>query len=255
MMSVGGLAAGMAHEINNPLAGILQNMQVIRNRLDLTQPQNRLAANECGVDADGLACYLQTRRLLAMMETVSESGQRAANIVRNMLDFSRKSGSGFVPVDLAELLDKTLELAANDYDLKKKQDFRQISIHRDYAADLPRLPCDKGQIQQVILNLLKNGAQAMAVGEPETRRPPRFDLRLYNIGQHLRMEIEDNGPGIPEEVRKRVFEPFFTTKEVGIGTGLGLSVAYFIVTETHHGRIWVEPAPNSGCRFVVELPL
>jgi polar amino acid transport system substrate-binding protein len=147
-----------------------------------------------------------------------------------------------------------LELAASDYDLKKKHDFRRIHIEREYADDLPPVHCDGTQIQQVLLNLLRNGAQAMAE-MVDAGKAPSFALRLRREGAMARIEVEDNGPGMSEEVRQRVFEPFFTTKEVGVGTGLGLSVSYFIVTEAHNGTIAVEEGSEGGARFVVRLPL
>jgi len=154
---------------------------------------------------------------------------------------------------MGELLDKAIELASSDYDLKKKYDFRQIQIIRRYDGDLPRVWCDASKIQQVFLNILKNGAQAMA----ETGRSveqPCFTLGVMPEGKMARIEIGDNGPGMDEMIRKRVFEPFFTTKDVGIGTGLGLSVSYFIITEDHSGTMEVESAPGTGTKFIIRLP-
>ncbi|MCP4698934.1 MAG: PAS domain S-box protein [Gammaproteobacteria bacterium] len=253
MLSVGGLAAGMAHEINNPLAGILQNVQVIRNRLSNNLPKNRQAAETCGTTMEAMTAYMEQRQVFAMMESVVESSQRAAKIVDNMLGFSRKNDFGSAEHDLAELLDKTVELASNDYDLKKKYDFRQIEIVREYAPDLPKVWCEGNKIQQVFLNLLKNGAQAMA--ENNETGSSRFLLRLMAEDNGMaRIEIEDNGSGMDEATRKRAFEPFFTTKKVGIGTGLGLSVSYFIVTDDHHGTMAVESSPGNGAKFIIHLP-
>jgi PAS domain S-box-containing protein len=252
MLSVGGLAAGMAHEINNPLAGILQNAQVLRNRLLGDLPKNRAVAQECGMTLEALAAYAEKRGITSMLEAIIESGRRAARIVDNMLSFSRKSEAKFESHDLAQLLDRTLELAANDYDLKKHYDFRRIEIVREYAPDMPVVRCEASKIQQVLLNLLKNGAQAM-VENRVAGVSPRFVLRTLVEGDMARVEIEDNGPGMPESIRKRVFEPFFTTK--GVGTGLGLSVSYFIITENHKGTLSVESKPGQGTRFIIRLPI
>ncbi|MCP4694398.1 MAG: PAS domain S-box protein [Desulfobacterales bacterium] len=254
MVSVGGLAAGMAHEINNPLAGVLQNVQVIRNRVAGDLPKNRRTAEACGVSMDIIKTYMDRRGIPETIDTVMESGHRAAVIVDNMLSFSRKSASDFIPHRVPELLDKTLKLAENDYSLKSKFDFREIRIVREYAPSLPKVPCEGSKIQQVFLNLLKNGAQAMAANR-ERKTPPGFILRVLPEGDQVRVEIEDNGPGIDEAVRKRVFEPFFTTKEVGVGTGLGLSVSYFIITENHKGAISVESTPGEGAKFIIHLPV
>jgi PAS domain S-box-containing protein len=254
MLTVAGLAAGMAHEINNPLAGILQNTQVIRNRMGLELERNREQARACGVSMEQVDCYLRKRDLPRLLSAVEESGQRAARIVTNMLSFSRNSSSAFVAVDLNELLEKSVELAASDYDLRTHYDIRQVVIRRDYAPDLPSVICDAGKIQQVFLNLLKNGAQA-ALEQADPPDDPHLTLRTRQEGEWVQVEIEDNGPGMPEAVRRHVFEPFFTTKKVGIGTGLGLSVSYFIIHENHGGTLMVESEPGRGSRFIVCLPL
>jgi signal transduction histidine kinase len=187
-----------------------------------------------------------------MLEALESAGQRAAKIVNNMLGFSRKSDAHFSSQNLVQLLDEACELASSEYDLKKNYDFRNIAIIRDYDNTVPEVVCDANQIQQVLFNLITNAAQAMADGAH--KRSPRLTLRLAPDGKHVRIDVEDNGPGMDEETRKRVFEPFFTTKEVGVGTGLGLSVSYFIVTENHGGTIEVDSAPGRGARFIIRLP-
>jgi PAS domain S-box-containing protein len=254
MMSVGGLAAGMAHEINNPLAGILQNLQVMRNRVTHDTEINQNAAKEAGTSLKAIQTYMQERGLLNMMESVIEAGSRASNIVDNMLSFSRKDEAHFAPNNLAEILERSIELASNDYNLKKRFDFRHIQIQRDFDETLGPVPCEKNQIQQVILNLLSNSAQAMAE-QTDPQKEPRISLSLKKEPGMVLIEVEDNGPGMDAKTRKRVFEPFFTTKEVGRGTGLGLSVSYFIITENHGGTMQVDSSPNRGTRFSIRIPL
>jgi signal transduction histidine kinase len=171
-----------------------------------------------------------------------------------MLNFSRTSESRKTQVKLCEVMDKMVEMAAQDYDLKKKYDFRHIRIQREYAPDMAAVPCVVQEIEQVILNILRNAAQAM--GDMKIRtQPPAICLRLYQNNGSAVIEIQDNGPGMDEKVRKRVFEPFFTTKEVGVGTGLGLSVSYFIITNNHSGSMAVESTPEKGAKFIIQLPL
>ncbi len=258
MLSVGGLAAGMAHEINNPLAGIVQSVQVVNTRLGPEMAKNRQLAKACGTSIEAIDQYMEKRGITALLEMIAESGRRAAKIVNSMLSFSRKSDLKFELRDLRLLLDETVEIASNDYSLEKHYDFRKIAIVREYAEDLPDAWCEGGQIQQVLLNLLKNGAQAMfeaASGGGQTGRNDRFILRAYRDRQWVCIEIEDNGPGMSAAVRRRIFEPFFTTKEVGSGTGLGLSVSYFIITQNHRGSIEVKPVRTGGSCFVIQLPI
>ncbi len=252
MMSVGGLAAGMAHEINNPLAGILQNLQVMRNRVTHDTDRNTTAAREAGTSLEAIQAYMRSRGLLDMMESISEAGRRAAKVVDNMLSFSRKDEAHFAPNNLEEIIERSIELASNDYNLKKRFDFRHIRVLREIAAIDP-VPCEGSQIQQVLLNLLSNSAQAMAEHGDESLEP-QITVRLEAEAEYARIEVEDNGPGMTPETRKRVFEPFFTTKDVGHGTGLGLSVSYFIITENHGGTMNVSSAPGEGARFVFRIP-
>ncbi len=251
MLSVGGLAAGMAHEINNPLGAILQGSQNILRRVAPDMPQNQVVANAIGIDLDRLNAYLEQRQILHFLEGIREAGARAAKIVADMLSFSRRSESRFAPVDLDEMLETVLRLAASDYDLKKKYDFKRIAIERDYDPTLRLVYCDKTEIEQVILNLLKNAAQAMA---EEGTSSPTITLRTLHEPEYALIEVIDNGPGMDEKTLKRVFEPFFTTKDVGVGTGLGLSVSYFIITEQHNGRLSAMSKPGQGARFSIRLP-
>jgi signal transduction histidine kinase/sensor domain CHASE-containing protein len=250
MLSVGGLAAGMAHEINNPLGGILQSVQIIKRRLEPGLPANEHAAGATGCPLDTVNAYLNERGIPSFLEAIQESGSRAARIVSNILEFSRRSESKMAPCDLPELMEKALELASSDYDLGRKHDLRLIEVVREFDPSLPPVRCTRTEIEQVALNLIRNAAQALA-GRPS----PRITLRLAPEGDHARLEVEDNGPGMAEGVRKRAFEPFFTTKPPGLGTGLGLSVSYFIITQNHGGTMRVESEPGKGARFIARIPM
>ena len=251
MVSVGGLAAGMAHEINNPLAGILQNAQVLENRLTKADPANTEAARQAGFSLEQLTGYADRRSLPAIIKAIRTSGVHASQIVNNMLNFSRKSDSQLTLINLVDLVRETVELARSDYDLKKQYDFRRIAINEEFEAERIEVKCERTKIQQVLLNLLKNGAEAMI--ETQVERPPEFTIRLSDGAGQTRVEIEDNGPGISEENLGRVFEPFFTTKQ-SEGTGLGLSISYFIITKNHGGTMEVSPVPGGGTRFAFTLP-
>jgi PAS domain S-box-containing protein len=254
MMSVGGLAAGMAHEINNPLSAMLQSAQNVLRRTSCELEQNVQTARECGTDVEAICLYLEKRGIFRFLESIRASGVRASRIVANMLQFSRPSESKMVTVSLPALMDRTVELASSDYNLKKQYDFRHLEIVREYDPVLPEVLCMETEISQVLLNLLKNAAEALD-RQRERTDDPRIILRARRDGAMVRIEVEDNGPGMAEMVRKRVFEPFFTTKEVGSGTGLGLSVSYFIITNNHHGTMRVESVEGQGTKFIIELPI
>lgn len=174
-----------------------------------------------------------------------------------MLSFARKSDARVSSHDVAKLIDKTLELAETDYDLERQYDFKMINIKKEYQADIPTLSCEGGKIQQVLLNTLRNGAQAMQGAMGNKTEKPCLILRTSHetSSDMIRIEIEDNGPGMDSDTSKRIFEPFFTTKPEGIGTGLGLSVSYFIITENHGGTMHVESEPGKGACFVIRLPV
>ena len=254
MQSVGGLAAGMAHEINNPLAVITQGIQNSLRRLDPNLEKNIEAAKKYNIDFNVLHDFLTERKIITFLNGVRDAVKRAAEIVKNMLMFSRKSSSTLIVTDMAQLMNHTIELGSTDYDMKKKYDFKFVKIEKDYASDLSSVNCCPSEIEQVLLNLFKNALQAMEEITTDGYKP-EFHVRLRNDNDFIRIEIEDNGPGIPDHVISRVFEPFFTTKPVGIGTGLGLSVSYMIITQNHRGTFEVETELNKYAKFIIRLPL
>ena len=253
MHSMGGLAAGMAHEINNPLAGIMQNAAVLSLRLSRDNPANLEAAEKAGIELAAIQTYAEQRGLIDLLNHIQDASGRAAGIVHNMLHFARKSTSQITLNHLGQVLDRAVALAETDYDLKKKYDFRQIKIVREYESHLPAVKCEEGKLQQVFLNILSNGAEAMATSSAS--RSPQFTLRAFRDDNMVRVEIEDNGPGMDAETSRHVFEPFFTTKPPGVGTGLGLSVSHFIITDNHKGEIGVHTGLGRGATFFVKIPI
>ncbi len=253
MMSVGGLAAGMAHEINNPLAGMMQSAQVIRNRMTKEIPANEKTAQALGTSVGTIKKYMEKRDILNQLANIRNAGQRAARIISNMLSFSKKSDSERREVDLSRLIDDTLDLAVNDYNLKKKYDFRSVEILKEFEPGLPTILCEQSKIQQVIFNIIKNASESMHQ-DKKAGKTPRIIFRLSQLADMVCIEVEDNGPGIDADIRKRIFEPFFTTKSVDKGTGLGLSVSYFIIVDDHGGEMEVKSKPGKGTNFIVKLP-
>ncbi len=254
MLSVGGLAAGMAHEINNPLGAILHNVQNIRRRLSPELPRNQEQAAELDIDLATVNRYLESRDVPQLLDGIQQAGARAAKIVTHMLSFSRRSNRQLAPCDLPALIDQAVEIAGNDFDLTVGFDFKGQHIVRQFDPELGPVPCTANELEQVLLNLLKNAAQAIHQ-RPQPAEPGRIVLRTRLNPPWAEIQVEDNGVGMPESVRKRTFEPFFTTKEIGQGTGLGLSVSYFIITNNHKGQMEVHSAPGQGTCFTLRLPL
>ena len=254
MLSVGGLAAGMAHEINNPLGAILHNVQNIRRRLSPELPRNQEQAEELDIDLATVNRYLESREVPQLLDGIQQAGARAAKIVTHMLSFSRRSNRQLAPCDLPALIDQAVDIAGNDFDLTIGFDFKGQAIVRQFDPELGPVPCTANELEQVLLNLLKNAAQAIHV-RPQPCEPGRITLRTRLNPPWAEIQVEDNGVGMPEAVRKRTFEPFFTTKEIGQGTGLGLSVSYFIITNNHKGQMEVQSTPGQGTCFTLRLPL
>lgn len=254
LVAIGQLAAGVAHEINNPLGIISQAAQNIARRLSAELPANRAIAAELGLDLATLHDYLRQRQVSGLLDAIDHGAKRASRIVETLLRFSQRGSDEFRAVELADVIDAALELAAHDYNLAEHYDFRAIAVVREFAVGLPRVTIVPAEIEQVLLNLFANAAQAMADNPPH--RPPTLTVRLHREGDDaVVLEIADNGCGMAEEVSRRVFEPFFTTREPGSGTGLGLYVAQLIVVRSHGGALAVTSTPGAGSTFTVRLPL
>ena len=221
LAAVGQLVSGVAHELNNPLTSIAGLSEFLLEQKELGKKDR------------------------GHLQVIQEQAERAGRIVRNLLTFARKGAAERVPVDLNDVIRRTLSLTS--YDLKLKD----IQVERELSGALPDVFGDRHGLQQVVLNLVTNAAHAVA--ENPRERPREITVSTWFDGQvHLR--VADTGPGIPDEIVQSVFTPFFTTKEPGQGTGLGLSITYSIV-ESHGGQITLEPrGPRGGAAFRVDLP-
>ena len=219
LASIGELASGVAHELNNPLTGIIGFSELL---LDEDIPDN--------VRKD--------------LRVIQMEAQRSAGIVRNLLTFAQKHAPSKEPVDINCTIQKALELRA--YELK----VNNIQVNTYLASDLPKIMADGFQLEQVFINIIINAEHFMI----EAHGRGTLTITTERVRDIIRASFADDGPGIAKKNLGHLFDPFFTTKEVGKGTGLGLSISYGIITE-HSGRIYAESELGKGATFVVELPI
>ncbi len=252
LKSLGELAAGMAHEINNPLAAILQSLQNVQRRLSPTQPGNQAAATALGLDIKLLHAYLEARDINRFLSGMETAGHRAAEIVRHMLEFSRSSSRQLEPTSLNTVAHASVEFMRNAIELSMPGLFARLAITEDFDGNLPSIPASGLELQQVLVNLLKNAAQAI---QEAKREEPLIRISTRLVPPYAEIRVEDNGIGMNLMTSRQIFDPFFTTKTVGQGTGLGLSISHFIINQRHHGRIEVSSTPGVGTTFIITLPL
>jgi signal transduction histidine kinase len=249
MVSLGQLAAGVAHELNNPAGFIYGNMEVLREcAAGLERLLGFYDASALPPSVSDGAALLKREidyentlaDLRSIIEDCASGAERIRDVVQNLRTFSRLDEAEFKKVDIHEGLDSTIRLLARYYAPG------HVRLVRDYG-ELPHVDCFAGQLNQTWMNLLANAAQAVARGG-EVRVRTRLD------GETVVVSVSDTGPGIAAEHIDKIFDPFFTTKPVGEGTGLGLSITYGIV-ERHGGTISVESNPGAGATFTVVLPV
>lgn len=217
LVAMGTLSAGVAHEVNNPLASISSLIQMIQAQKNLDD---------------------ETREMLRL---VSIQITRITQVTRDMMDFARVRPAAKSLIDITEVLETSLRLASFD------KSFQSLKIKKSYAQRLPRILADFDQLQQVFLNLLLNARDAMPKGG-------ELKIETGQIGNEIKIEISDTGSGIEENDLKKIFDPFFTTKTTGKGTGLGLAVCYGIVT-AHGGKIEAFSNGNAGTSFLIFFPI
>jgi signal transduction histidine kinase len=240
--SVGQLASGIAHEINTPMQFITTNLHF------LTDAFGELAAASSGSTAGPASetvAELLTEIPAALAETV-EGAERVVTIVRAMKAFGHPGGESKSWVDLNEAIRNTLVVAANE-----------IRPSADVVTDFGELPpvwCNLGDVNQVVLNLVINAAQAMAEKVAAGGGRGTLTVRTRSEGEGVAIEVEDTGVGIPAEIADRVFDQFFTTKDVGVGTGQGLALAHALVHDRHGGTVSLASVPGVGTTFTVRLP-
>lgn len=246
MVTLGGLAAGMAHEINNPLSIIVQGTQLMK--LQFQDFLNKHPEIKNAFDSE----FSEDRSMFDSMDIILNAGNRVSRIVKRMLGFSRKSDVVMGQNNVAEIIEDTINLALCDYHLNDQYKFSSIVIEKDYDTDI-FVKCDKGEIEQVLFNILKNGAHAMCERHDHVD-PCKFVISVRLESGNVVIKIQDNGTGMDEKTKRKIFEPFFTTKGEGVGTGLGMSVSFYIISERHKGSMNVESKIGEGSTFIIKLP-
>jgi PAS domain S-box-containing protein len=264
--SVGQLAAGIAHEINTPMQYVSDNVRFLQDAYDsmralferLTHLHEEPESSDNGAIVQWLREEVERTDLAYLQgqipEAIRQSGeglQHVSRIVKAMKDFSHPGTGTKVAVDLNHAIETTLIVAQNE--LKYVAE-----VTTALGPHLPLVPCLRGEINQVLLNLLINAAHAIGDrlrAEEDAAARGRITVTTSCVGHEVEIRVSDTGTGIPEESRRRIFEPFFTTKPVGRGTGQGLALAHSVIVNRHAGRIWFETECGRGTTFFVRLPI
>ena len=250
MEAVGQLAAGIAHEVNTPSQYVCDNLRFLKDAvtdlLAAVAPTSREGETPEKPDAEELE-FLSENAPEAV-EQALQGMERITDIVKSMKNFAyRDATSEKKPQDLNQAIKATIVVATNEWKY-------QADLQTDLDANLPFVPCNIGEINQVVLNLIVNAAHAIRDSKGDKEKGTiAISTRQYE--DCVVITIQDNGGGIPEEVQGRVFEPFFTTKDVGVGTGQGLAIAHNVVTKSHGGHLWFETESGVGTTFFIRLPL
>jgi len=250
MASIGKMAAVLAHEINNPLSGILTYAKLLRKWIDRQENERKESGrqandsqkNECEETARADSARTRHREICDSLDLIASESRRCGDLVKNLLTFSRTTPMNLQPTNLNQVIDRSLRLVQHQLDLAS------IHVQLQLDPDLPPVLCDPAQIEQVLLALIVNALDAL---------PQDGNLWLTTGFQRepntVRIVVRDNGFGIPAEILPRIFEPFLTTKEAGHGVGLGLAISQSIL-ERHSGSIEVQSEPGCGTTFTVTLP-
>lgn len=255
MASLGELTAGIAHEIQNPLNFVINFAEVSSDLIkELKEELQKGKTGEVNAIANDL---------FRNLDKINQHGKRAENIVKGMLQHSRKSSGQKEPTDVNTLADEYLRLAYHG--LRAKDKSFNADFKLEIEPNLPKVNVVPQDMGRVLLNLINNAFYAVRqrnlswvknlTGLPEQEPyKPTVTVTTKNLGDSIEIRVEDNGTGIPDDIKEKIFQPFFTTKPTGQGTGLGLSMSYDIVTKGHGGELTVESQPGNGTKFIVKLP-
>lgn len=252
LASVGASIAGVAHEINNPLGSIMQSTQNILRRIDPNMESNKQQAMKLNIDLQNQYEYLKQREIISFLNVIHQAGERASSIVKNMLKFTRRSTADMSKHDIIDIINDAIQLSSSDISIQEHIDFKEIKINRLFNVAELTIECFPLEIQQVLLNLIRNAVQSIDPLQPQKI----INIELSKIWDNkIAISISDNGHGMSTEVIEQIYQPFFTTKPAGQGTGLGLSVCKNIIVQKHHGNLEVKSEVAVGTTFIITLPI
>ena len=258
MSSLGQLVAGVAHEINNPVNFIHGNLNYVNDYIQdllsfiqLYQQHYPNPTAEIAEQAEEIDLAFLEEDLPKLLTSMQVGTERIREIVLNLRNFSRLDEAELKVVDIHEGIDSTLLILQHRLNLAS--DSPNIEILKNYG-DLPKIECYAGHLNQVFMNILTNGIDALLEAKDKDKKQIRIRTEARD-SDWVVVAIADNGPGMSQEVQQHIFDPFFTTKPVGKGTGLGLSISYQIVVEKHGGQLKCISAPGEGAQFLIKIPV
>ncbi|MGB6295869.1 MAG: ATP-binding protein [Rivularia sp. (in: cyanobacteria)] len=261
MSALGRMVAGIAHEINNPVSFIYGNIvpatlyaQDLIRIIELYQKHYSQPPEEIETEIEAVELDFLKKDFVQLLDSMQHGTERIKEIVLSLRNFSRVDEAEFKQADIHQGIDSTLLILQNR--LKFKCNYPEIEVIKKYSS-LPKIDCYPGQLNQVFMNILANGIDAL---EDQVNKNKNFIPKIIittelSGNNNISIRIADNGSGIPPQIQSKLFDPFFTTKQVGKGTGLGLSISYQIIVDKHHGKLSCNSSPGNGTEFVIEIPI
>ena len=241
MESLRSLSTGVAHEIRNPLSIMMQHSQNIVRRFDKQCAANIEIAKKLGIDIDTVCNYAQERKIPEFVKGIKDAGERVSKIIEFLLHITTIKSEKLAKIQVSSIIDQALSLFKLD----------TIEIVRNYSTDIPDIACNIDDLTQVFYNIFKNCMDACVNNDRELK----IIVNIEHVENQVVIHIQDNGKGMNHDVLKRIFDPFFTTNDVGLGIGLGLTIAYVIIVNGHNGSIEVDSKEDQGTTICVSLPI